>query len=162
MRASQSTSKSGRKAALTLFVNAHLHCYPQDQIKPKLRGDLVYALEVPQEPDAPIIRHIFGTNATNFPVLPVHGLLGLAREIGDAVVFLGVSKSAVYGVIEFDPPIRNRSADFAEYNRELVCASQKFFLTRASRYIQLADEAEFGRIGKLLSERSRKPSLASA
>ncbi len=48
-------------------LDVYWHIYPRDQIKPELRGNLIYLLEIPALPGAPVVRQIVDPRGLDFP-----------------------------------------------------------------------------------------------
>jgi len=106
------------------------HVYRKVQIRPELRGRLSYVLDIPRTPGSPVIRHIFDPSGKDFPRCTIVRVRKLLETPHHGIVYLGVSKEAVYDVILSDPAIHRRDSDFILYNRDLVCNARKFFLCR--------------------------------
>ena len=68
--------------------HVHLLFYPQREIKPRLRGHLIYVLEIPRIPGLPVLRQIYDQTGKDFPLLPHSDLFSIAREHGDCMAFM--------------------------------------------------------------------------
>ena len=105
------------------------HRYPREEIKPAIRGNLVYVLEIPRRGDTSVTRHIFDKTGKSFPhaskLIPA-----LLASANNAIIFDGISKGSVYDALLCDPAIDKRDKSFINYNRSLICSSRRFFLSR--------------------------------
>jgi len=110
-------------------ADVYWHRYPREEIKPEIRGNLVYVLEVPRRGGAPVARHIFDKTGKSFP----HAsrlMKALLSSPNNAIIFDGISKGSVYDALLCDPAIDKRDKAFVNYNRTLICSTRRFFLSR--------------------------------
>jgi hypothetical protein len=108
-------------------MNVYWHVYRRHQIKPELRGPLVYLLEVARQPGLPVLRHVFDPTGRDFPN-GTRQAGSLLRRLPHGILYRGINKEAVYEVLLRDPPITLDDPQFAEYNRRIICNSREFFL----------------------------------
>ena len=145
--------ESNRKRnAVMKSKHVHLLFYPQPEIKPRLRGHLIYVLEIPRIPGLPVLRQIYDQTGKDFPPLPHSDLFSIAREHGDCIAFMGVSKDSVFDVMTFDPPLSNDDSGLDRYKRDLLRNARNFFLATpdSGRQCDLGTVPE--RIAMLLSD----------
>lgn len=104
------------------------HIYPRDQIRAKLRGNLVFILEIPWASGCPVLRNIFDPTGQDFPrTIPIR-FPEFMRAEHHGVLYSGVNKAAVCDLMLSDPPMIKEDADYAVYNREIVANARNFFL----------------------------------
>jgi hypothetical protein len=115
--ASPGTSMNGMKQ-----LDVYWHIYRRDQIKPGLRGELIYFLEIPAFPGALVARQILDPSGLDFPAQP------FLSATHHGILYQGVSKSAADDLMLLDPSVQRADPRFVFYNRDLVCNSRKFFL----------------------------------
>jgi len=108
-------------------MNVYWHIYRRHQIKPELRGHLVYLLEVAKQPGLPALRHVFDPTGRDFPI-GTRQAATLLRRLPNGIVYRGINKEAVYEILLRDPPITLDDPQFTEYNRRIICNSREFFL----------------------------------
>ena len=107
-----------------MIGNVQWTIHKEDEIKPELRGELIYVVELPETPDAPALRHVVDPKGTQFPS---SGKAKLSDESKHrTVVFEGVNKAAVYEVMLADPPLFESALE--EYNRNILKNCEAFFL----------------------------------
>lgn len=104
------------------------HIYAKDQIKPALRGRFIYLLEVATAPDTPVIRDIFDPAGREFETARFPRPRALANRVSHGIVYVGVSRTAVYDLVSFDPPVGAEDPQFTVYNRKVIANSRSFFL----------------------------------
>ncbi len=114
-------------------MDVYWHIYSRDQIKPELRGRLIYLLEVPSAPGSPVLRHVFDPAGREFPANSHQRVMALLANLRHGIVFDGVSKHSVYDVLLFDPKIRREDPFFHQYNRGIISNSRTFFLQEPQR-----------------------------
>lgn len=105
------------------------HIYANDQIKAALRGHLVYVLEIPPVPGSPVIRDIFDPTGQDFQAESLARAAHFVNSRSHGIIYRGVSKSAVYDLISFDPPVSGDDPQFTMYNRKVIANSRSFFLS---------------------------------
>lgn len=108
-------------------MSAFWHIYRRHQIKPELRGHLIYLLEVAKRPGLPVLRHVFDPTGRDFPIGRRQAAT-LLRRLPHGIVYRGINKEAVYEVLLRDPPITLEDPQFIEYNRGIISNSREFFL----------------------------------
>jgi hypothetical protein len=108
--------------------------YRQDKIRPELRGDLIYVIEVPAAPGEPAIRHVWDLTARHFPAEPRQKLAEIISRGHSGVVYQGVSAPPACEAIDCDPSIDPVARSCVSYNREILAASKQFFLDRAGAF----------------------------
>ncbi|MGA2660686.1 MAG: hypothetical protein ABSH34_24630 [Verrucomicrobiota bacterium] len=108
--------------------NVYWHVYPRTQIKPTLRGNLIYVLEVPVAAGSPVIRDIIDPSERDFPCHHTTWFPTPGQSQRRGIVFSGVSKAAVYDVMLFDPRISNDDVGLTRYNAGIVVNARSFFL----------------------------------
>jgi len=104
------------------------HVYTQDQVKPELRGNLIYILEVPSFPGSPILRDIFDPTGRQFPSATAARLRALIDSSYHGIMYRGVNKAAVYDVMLQDPVLLKHDPEFAIYNKAILAKARDFFL----------------------------------
>ena len=109
------------------MTDIYWHIYGRDQIKPALRGNLVYVMEIPRDTIGPVLRHVFDPSGLEFPAGKTQ-LMRLLKRLPHGIIYQGVNKAAVYDVLLSDPRIRRHDIHLHEYNRALVRNSRHFFL----------------------------------
>ncbi|HWX21662.1 MAG TPA: hypothetical protein VN578_17295 [Candidatus Binatia bacterium] len=110
-------------------LDFYWHIYRRDQIKPELRGNLVYLLQIPATLGTPVVRHVFDPRGVDFPASPGRRFAaGLVKNQHHGILYDGVSKAAVCDLRLEDPKLSKADPRFAFYNREVVCKSRDFFL----------------------------------
>ena len=77
--------------------------YRPDRIKPQLRGTLIFVLEIPATPGAPVLRHIFDPSGMDFPAQPRRGITRLLAQQRQGIVFDGDSKTANQELMKSNP-----------------------------------------------------------
>ena len=118
----------------------HWHIYPKAQIKPELHGNLIYILEVPAFAGAPVLRDVFDPTGLEFPATARRRISSLFDTHYNGIVYVGLSKTAVYDVMLYDPVLLNDDTDFAFYNRQIVANARNFFLTNPNNNEVVAAE----------------------
>ncbi len=113
--------------------DVYWHIYGQDQIRPELRGKLIYLIEVPRAIGSPVLRNIFDPTGTQFPANAPERITALLDGEHHGIIYSGVSKAAVYDVMAFDEPIRNEDYSFLLYNEQIITNSRRFFLIDPDR-----------------------------
>jgi hypothetical protein len=104
------------------------HVYRRDQIKPELRGNLVYFLEIPALPGAPVMRHVIDPRGMDFPDSSRFARLPGLSGNHHGILFESVTKAAAYDLMLLDPRIQKADPRFAFYNRDIICNAREFFL----------------------------------
>ncbi len=117
-------------------MDVYWHIYSRDQIKPELRGRLIYLLEIPATPGSPVMRHVFDPAGREFPANSRQRVMALLSNLRHGIVYDGVSKHSVYDVLLCDPKIRREDPQFYAYNRGIISNSRTFFLTDPERGLQ--------------------------
>ena len=108
-------------------MSVYWHIYRRHQIRPELRGHLLYLLEVPRQRGLPVLRHVFDPTGCDFPI-GTRQANALLRRLPHGILYRGVNKEAIYEILLRDPPITLGDASFGDYNRQLICNSREFFL----------------------------------
>jgi len=109
------------------------HIYPQDQIKPELRGGLIFVLEVPWEAGSPVVRDIVDTTGRDFPARTRFKFPSLPRPDYHGIMYVGVNKPAVYDLMLLDPQIIPENPDYSRYNAGIIANARNFFLRDPNR-----------------------------
>jgi len=122
----------------------HWSIYGPDQVRPALRGNLVYLLEVAATGRAPILRDIFDPSGREFPNNAPARIRALIQSGYHGVVYQGVSKAAVFDVMEHDPRILADDTTFERYNRELLENARRFFLQNPHGPVPETEEVLLG------------------
>lgn len=104
------------------------HIYPRDQIRPELQGNLLFLVAIPAQAGAPVVRDVVDPAGRSFPSAPQTRLADLSGRPCHGIVFQGVSKRGIYGLLALDPVIDKNDTRFAQYNRRVVANSREFFL----------------------------------
>jgi hypothetical protein len=99
-----------------------------DYLKPKLRGDLVYLLEVPGTAGIPVLRNVFDPSGVDFPANSYERLQALLEVGHHGILFEGVSRAAVDALMDWEPPISQNDTEFLVYNRRLIWSSMNLLL----------------------------------
>ncbi len=111
--------------------HVYLHVYPQEQIKFRLRGDLIYVFDIPRTAVRPVIREIYDVTGRDFPPVSDLNIFSVDRADSEHIIFAGVNKTSVYDVMAFDPPLLNNRPEVEQYNRLLVPECPQFLLERS-------------------------------
>src|SRR5215467_9090754 len=96
------------------------HIYPREQIRPELRGNLVFVLEIPWASGFPVLRNIFDPTGRDFPPTTPGRFPYFMRAEQHGIIYQAVNKAAVFDLMLSDPPLTKQHADYALYNREIV------------------------------------------
>jgi hypothetical protein len=107
--------------------------YPQGQIKPALRGNLVFVLAVPWVVGSPVVRDILDPIGNDFPGQPIIRLPALIHPDHHGIMYIGVNKSAICDVMCADPKMVPEDPNYAVYNRQIVANARNFFLLDPNR-----------------------------
>ena len=110
--------------------SSHLywHIYPQRQIRPGLRGNLLLVLEVPWMAWTPVIRNIFDPCGRDFARIDSETFFSFIQCEHHGILYAGVNKPGVYDIMLADPPMPNGEADYTLYNHEIVVRARNYFL----------------------------------
>jgi hypothetical protein len=111
-------------------LHVYWHIYPEAQIKPELRGNLIYVLEVPPIPGFSVLRWVFDPSGVDFPRFKMASLLPGGYH---GIIFEGVNKDATEEIMASDPEILMSDREFLCYNRIVVTNSRNFFLIAPER-----------------------------
>jgi hypothetical protein len=136
--------------------DVYWHIYPQDQIHQRLRGHLLFFLAFPAIGGLPVLRDVADPTGRDFSVRPQIALVRAHPCSNSGIVFQGVSKPSVYGLLSLDPPIDPSDAGFQKYNRELVAATRRFYLIHPDHPWQDMPRA----VVEMLSGHKLEPSLS--
>jgi hypothetical protein len=120
--------------------DTHWHIYESEQIKPEHRGKLVYVLEIPRNPGPPVMRDVFDPIGREFPSNTRERLVAVLSEADHGIIIKGVSKAAVYAVMELDPPMLRTDSEFLDYNRRIVRNSIDYFVREPYAAVETAPE----------------------
>jgi hypothetical protein len=133
--------------------------YRPDRIKPQLRGNLIFVLEIPAEPSSPVVRHIFDPSGMDFPAQPRRGITRLLAQQRHGIVFDGVSKAAVDELMLSNPEMRKSNSQLELFHRDLVGNSRRFFLTNPEPDFDVPPEVADGFSGPENSTADRASSM---
>jgi hypothetical protein len=114
-------------------LEVYWHVYRCNEIKPELRGNLRYLLEIPLTLGVPVLRHLVEPCGLGFLVSPRQGLTYFLHGQHHGILYDGVGQAAVQQVIQSGPGLEQADRRFAFYNRQLVCHSRNFFLLDPER-----------------------------
>src|SRR5215470_8312302 len=101
--------------------DVYWHIYRRDEIKPELRGRLIYVLEILRVPGCPVLRHVFDPLGRDFPSDSRARIANLMAALRHGIIYYGVSKAAAYDVMLTDPRIFKGDRRFLLYNHEIIC-----------------------------------------
>lgn len=104
------------------------HIYPEKQIRPELRGNLLLVFEVPWTAWTPVIRNVFDQRSQDFPWDPRGTFLSCMQPEHHGVLYAGVSKAAVYDLMLADPSLPHADSDYGLYNHEVIAGARNYFL----------------------------------
>jgi hypothetical protein len=110
--------------------DVYWHIYRRGEIKPELRGRMIYVLEIPRVTGCPVLRHVFDPLGHYFPCDSRERISALMTGSRNGIIYNGISKAAAYDVMLTDPRILKLDTRFVLYNHEIVCNSRKFFLVQ--------------------------------
>ena len=111
----------------------YFHLYPQNQIKPGLRGNLIFVLSVPWALGSPVVRDILDPSGNDFPGQKPIRFPALIRPDHHGVMYIGLNKVAICDVMLSDPQIIPEDPSFSFYNRQIVSKARNFFLLDPNR-----------------------------
>ena len=114
--------------------------YRPDRIKPHLRGNLIFVLEIPATPGAPVLRHIFDPSGMDVPAQPRQGITRLLAQQRHGIVFDGVSKAGIHDLMKSNPEALKSMSTAGLFQRDLVTNAQSFFLTNPDPEFDVAPE----------------------
>jgi hypothetical protein len=104
------------------------HIYPRHQIRPELRGNLLFVLEVPWAPGSPVLRNIFDPTGRDFPRTSPASFPEFMRTEHHGILYAGLNKTAVYDLMLADLPVSKTDPDYAIYNRQIVANARNLLL----------------------------------
>jgi hypothetical protein len=113
--------------------HVYFHIYPQNQMKPALRGHLILVLGVPWGLRSPVVRDILDPAGNDFVGQPIMRLPALIRPDHHGIVYIGVNESAICDMMLGDPQMLPEDANYAVYNRQIVSNTRNFFLLDPNR-----------------------------
>jgi len=99
-----------------------------ENIKPDVRGELLYLLEIPGTLGVPVLRNAFDPAGTQYPANSYDRLQALLELGHHGIMFDGVSKAAVEALLDWEPPMTREDDQFMVYNRRLVWSSMNLLL----------------------------------
>ena len=126
------------------MIAQHTHTFWQifsgENIKPDIRGDLVYLLEIPGAPGIPVLRNVFDPTGIEYPSNSYDRLQALLEMGHHGILFEGVSKAAIEALMDWEPPITREDAQFVVYNRRLAWSSMNLLLCDPLDALELLPE----------------------
>jgi hypothetical protein len=152
----QTAQKRGRHI---MRPDVYWRIYRPDRIKPHLRGNLIFVLEIPANPNGSVLRHIFDPSGMDFPAQPRRGITRLLAQQRQGIVFDGVSKAAIEELMKSNPEAPKSNSPSNLSRHDLVGNSRSFFLTNPEPDFEVSPEVAEHLSGTANPTRGRASSM---